>query len=122
MKELSPSMLPKLEGGPAFPTPNNGEWGFNSKNEKVFCPDVTPGMTLRDWFAGQALAGLIASGHFTLPNDEEDNDGAWMTKHPSPRYDDQGEEKFPTIMAFDFQEAAWRCADSMLQRREEEAK
>jgi hypothetical protein len=51
------------DGGPAFPTPNNGEWGFNSKNEKVFCPDVTPGMLLRDWFAGMALMGFSAHPH-----------------------------------------------------------
>lgn len=42
------------DGGPAFPVPNeyypNGQiqYGFN-------------GMSLRDWFAGQALAGLCAS-------------------------------------------------------------
>lgn len=48
------------DGGPAFPSPNAGEWGFNSKNERVFCPDVTSGMTLRDWFAGMALQGFAA--------------------------------------------------------------
>jgi hypothetical protein len=32
------------DGGPAFPIPDEG-W---------------PGMTLRDWFAGQALAGISA--------------------------------------------------------------
>ena len=36
------------DGGPAFPTPCDGFGG------------MTYGMTLRDWFAGQALAGLIA--------------------------------------------------------------
>ena len=122
MKKLIPRLVPKIDGGPAFPTPKSGEWGFNSKNEKVFAPDVTSGMSLRDWFAGQALAGLLASGHFTLPNDEEDNDGAWMTKHFAPEYDDQGKEKSPTRRVFDFPEAAWRCADSMLQLREDKAK
>ena len=34
------------DGGPAFPTPRN-EFGENS-----------PSMSLRDWFAGQALACL----------------------------------------------------------------
>jgi hypothetical protein len=120
MKKLIPRLVPKLDGGPAFPTPNNGEWGFNSKDEKVFCPHVTPGMSLRDWFAGQALAGLLSSGHFTLPNDGDH--AAWMTKHLGPEYDDQGKEKSPTRVVFDFPEAAWRCADSMLQRREEKAK
>lgn len=38
-------MTRKSDGGPAFPT--NGE-------------DWQPGMTLRDWFAGQALVGLLA--------------------------------------------------------------
>ena len=41
------------DGGPAFPThpavdPDNGEY------------NTEPGMTLRDWFAGKALQGLIA--------------------------------------------------------------
>lgn len=36
------------DGGPAFPTPCN-EYGEHSAS-----------MSLRDWFAGQALAGLCA--------------------------------------------------------------
>ena len=35
------------EGGPAFPGRNTGM-------------DYNPGMTLRDWFAGQALSALAA--------------------------------------------------------------
>ena len=38
------------DGGPAFPAMLPGG---------NYC---TPGMSLRDWFAGQALAGLLASG------------------------------------------------------------
>jgi hypothetical protein len=50
------------DGGPAFPTPGEefiegpqgrcpaSAWGMEGK----------PGMTLRDWFAGQALQGLLA--------------------------------------------------------------
>lgn len=37
------------DGGPAFGSGNPTHGGF-------------PGMSLRDWFAGQALAGLYASG------------------------------------------------------------
>lgn len=43
------------DGGPAFPTdPTRDEYGF------IIAPQ-SQGMTLRDWFAGQALAGLMAS-------------------------------------------------------------
>ena len=37
------------DGGPAFPSNASDAWG-----------GPTEGMTLRDWFAGQALAGLCA--------------------------------------------------------------
>ena len=40
------------DGGPAFP-PNAG-WRDNDPKMR--------GMSLRDWFAGQALVGLLASG------------------------------------------------------------
>jgi hypothetical protein len=41
------------DGGPAFPGYKNADGSFRS----------TPagGMTLRDWFAGQALAGWVAN-------------------------------------------------------------
>lgn len=38
------------DGGNAFPSPDrSGRWGQ---------PESSAGMTLRDWFAGQALAGM----------------------------------------------------------------
>lgn len=45
----------KPDGGPAFPYIVRGAHG------DLLHP-AEPGMTLRDWFAGQALAGLLASG------------------------------------------------------------
>ena len=45
-------MTDKIEdGGPAFPTDPNTQPGFYQHH----------GMSLRDWFAGQALAGWLAS-------------------------------------------------------------
>lgn len=41
-------------GGPAFPEQNIMAHGNMMKAE------TTPGMTLRDWFAGQALAAIIS--------------------------------------------------------------
>ena len=52
-------MSKKNDGGPAFP--RVGE-GFNNPYYS------TPGMSLRDWFAGQALIALMSSneyGHLT---------------------------------------------------------
>lgn len=46
--------MTKNDGGPAFPNQN--------------ISDKANGMTLRDWFAGQALAGLIASPDFLGPD------------------------------------------------------
>lgn len=48
-------MTTRKDGGPAFPRNalSGGDHGY---------PVQSDGMSLRDWFAGQALAGLIASG------------------------------------------------------------
>ena len=40
------------DGGPAFPM---------SCTRDGYMPNVPEGMSLRDWFAGQALAGLLAN-------------------------------------------------------------
>jgi len=37
----------------------------NTKHAFPTYPTHTPGMTLRDWFAGQALAGIMAQGSGT---------------------------------------------------------
>jgi hypothetical protein len=43
--------MAKADGGPAFPV----SWDMDGATVAM------PGMTLRDWFAGQALAGWLAS-------------------------------------------------------------
>jgi hypothetical protein len=45
-------MTTNKDGGPAFPSVGEG---FGNPSYSA------PGMTLRDWFAGQALQGLLAS-------------------------------------------------------------
>jgi hypothetical protein len=45
-------------GGPAFPIPCD---------DRPHAYEAHPGMTLRDWFAGQALIGLLA-GHYSETN------------------------------------------------------
>lgn len=53
------------DGGPAFPTNLDDEFiqipggGWGRAKEYGF--EAQPGMSLRDWFAGQALAGLCAN-------------------------------------------------------------
>lgn len=46
------------EGGPAFPTPEYYD-------EKPI--GVHPGLSRRDYFAGQAMAGMLASFHHKTP-------------------------------------------------------
>ncbi len=41
------------DGGPAFP--HSHDWGWSEKTKR-YEASGQPGMTLRDWFAGQALA------------------------------------------------------------------
>ena len=60
--------MSKDNGGPAYPTKNYREKTFNGIKE---VPERYAGMTLRDWFAGQALAGILAGGFAdTIPHDD----------------------------------------------------
>ena len=58
------------DGGRAFP---QTEVLMNSFRPDIKIPQVTGGMSLRDWFAGMALQGLLASGHFTRPCSDDLN-------------------------------------------------
>jgi hypothetical protein len=51
---------PINDGGPAFPTDNEGQNGPNSYHFQ--------GMTLRDYFAAQTLTGILSSGDAKLEN------------------------------------------------------
>jgi hypothetical protein len=60
----------KDTGGPAFPVPAE------------LCQDLTVqeqrGMTLRDWFAGQALMGMMASRNPSSPRFNPEDDAAYV--------------------------------------------
>lgn len=47
--------MSKNDGGPAFPQTHQ-QWGKNSGPNSEPFTIVMPGMSLRDWFAGQYLA------------------------------------------------------------------
>jgi len=49
--------MSKSDGGAAFPTME-----FERVGEYVHSDIVHPGMTLRDWFAGMCMQGMLASG------------------------------------------------------------
>lgn len=64
-------MTPQRDGGPAFPRPayypaDPGDRLEDSERRDLHTRSQA-GMTLRDWFAGQALAGLLAQGSVPLP-------------------------------------------------------
>ena len=48
--------MAREDGGPAFPRPTSTDETINPANIDY----AEPGMALRDWFAGQALVGLLA--------------------------------------------------------------
>ena len=52
--------MSKNDGGPAFPCPgtHGQQWG-NAGEWLVRPVEAEDGMTLRDWFAGQALVAII---------------------------------------------------------------
>lgn len=64
-------MTTKDTGGPAFPTED--DWTPNG--------DLVPGghgMSLRDWFAGKALMGMMASRNPTSPRFHPADDAAYV--------------------------------------------
>lgn len=55
---------PINDGGPVYPTTT-----IASKEGDAIKFNVSHGMTLRDYFAGQALAGILASANFGSTKD-----------------------------------------------------
>ena len=53
------------DGGPAFPQ-SVESWRNSGVHKDI--PAVPSGMSLRDWFAGKALAGMLANRDTVAPN------------------------------------------------------
>lgn len=91
----------KDDGGPAFPRP---AYEIESATrDTVIWGSGQSGMSLRDWFAGKALAGIMAA--------EADADGGGAF-----RITDHKEIKFSTFVER-FASAAYMLADAMLEAR-----
>lgn len=58
MKRQRPkgTIMPKYDGGPAFPRPTFAPHDVGYEDAGI-C-DKQEGMSLRDWFAGQAISGM----------------------------------------------------------------
>ena len=90
---------PINDGGPAFPVPS-----VSWKEKGEDCVAIgTRGMTLRDWFAGQALAGVV-------PGIEHEVDKI----NPDSKYYDQRSDQLHQCAAI----RAYCYADAMLAARE----
>ncbi len=79
------------DGGTAFPSLLTGTWAGSGANA-TFAPDSTDGMSIRDWFAGKALAGEVAAGYA-----------------PGEKWDESNFEQLAR--------RCWRAADAMLAER-----
>ncbi len=66
------------DGGSAFPHGDMMVWkGKPNGTGGGVLHAETPGMTLRDWFAGQALAGLVFHNNYGARSDDEIANGAY---------------------------------------------
>lgn len=62
-----------LNGGPAFPS-FHSERVYNDNADRIGHPEYVPvgGMSLRDYFAGQALVGISQSLHVDIEEEPYD--------------------------------------------------
>ena len=53
------------DGGPAFPGERKDQIGNDHDGKPVYSIAQYPGMSLRDWFAGQAMLGFLSNPEST---------------------------------------------------------
>jgi hypothetical protein len=91
-------------GGSAFPV--------DPSADKYSNYDFCKGMSLRDWFAGMALQGLISAGCVIVPLDKED-DG----KDPFSKMCFLDKD-IPKVNTVQISRSAYKIADEMIRRRD----
>jgi hypothetical protein len=58
-----------LGGQSAFPTATTGKWAGSGGNQ-VFAPDMTDGMTVRQWYKSQVVNGVLADKRYAEAGNE----------------------------------------------------
>jgi len=68
---------PIKDGGPAFPGVSDSRIGYDEYHQGYTHFEALPGMTIRDWFAGQSIneASMLETEAPTGPNSEPSYDG-----------------------------------------------
>ena len=56
--------MAKNDGGSAFPAPDD----YGADGSAIYGPVNLTGMSLRDWFAGMAMKGLITDDGYASPH------------------------------------------------------
>jgi len=103
------------DGGPAFPVPEAVGQGGG------FCAADSKGMTLRDWFAGQVLAGVCANPHGCIV--EPPDEPSWSAETPENRGGGGSPGNFNwSIYGEEAARLAFATADAMLAERAKEKK
>ena len=69
------------DGGPAFPTRGEDfiEGPQGRGPQSAWGMEPKQGMSLRDWFAGQAMAGMLANG--AIIDTHNANEQMWIALH-----------------------------------------
>jgi hypothetical protein len=65
------------DGGPVFPQPGELDYRFGPGTERTGQLFESAGISLRDYFAGQALIGILGSRHGFLVDVGTDNAPSW---------------------------------------------
>lgn len=95
--------MSEKDGGAAFPgaVPEYIDHPVHGRIHRAHVGmEAAPGMTLRDWFAGQALAGLLANADIARTANEQHPDG-----------------RDRAITQLQFARSAYSYADAMLTER-----